>query len=281
LDFIEALYFRPLFSLWLIKKEVLTKKLLAIIQYLDYPLVCKMIFNQMREGKKQVLLFCDKNPENSLLVKTLLKIFREAKFIHMIRDARDNVNSHMKSFRGKNVYFIAQRWKGYNLAIEAEKGKNPSLFYTLYYEKLVTDTKTTMLSLCEFLRVPFNEVMLENHFPERIEAIKESKFFKRVSVMHQSMLSPINISNIGKWEKQMSKRNIAITEKITSGLAHDKYGYFISSQKNALKNVSHVKLFVSRTLYVVWELYTHLRYKNYRFNKLHYIQKMKTRPMGV
>src|ERR1700728_3059002 len=52
MDFIEELYFRPLFLLWLINKEELTEKLLEIAEYADYALICKTIFYQMRQGRE-------------------------------------------------------------------------------------------------------------------------------------------------------------------------------------------------------------------------------------
>jgi hypothetical protein len=281
LDFIEALYFRPLFSLWLIKKEDLTKKLLAIVDYLDYALVCKMIFSQMTQGKENVLLFCDKNPENSLLIKTLLKIFPEARFIHMLRDPRDNINSQIKTFKKKNAYFTARRWYGYNMAIENVKLQMPDKFFTVYYEKLAVETEAALMPLCDFLKIPFNKAMIENHFPERLEAMKDNKLFNRVKRMHQSLANPVNSSNIGKWEKEMSPENIAITEIITGTLAHNKYGYSTRAKNEIKERVSGYKLFKSWVRYQVWELYTRFRYKSYAYNKFYYKRKIRSRPLGA
>jgi hypothetical protein len=281
LEFIEALYFRPLFFLWLIKKEELTKNLLSITEHADYALICKMIFHQMAQGKENVLLFSDKNPENSLLMDTLLKIFPDTRFIHMIRDPRDNINSQIKSFRKKNAYYTARRWSGYNLAIEKIKTKMPQRFFTVFYEKLVTETEQTLISLCKFLDVPFNIAMTENHFGERMETFKDNKLVDRYKLIHKGLLNPVNTNNIGRWEKEMSAENIAITEIITGTLARDKYGYATRVKKDIKEKVPAYTLFRSLLWYRVWEFFTRMRYKNYAFNKVYYTRKIKTRPLGV
>jgi protein-tyrosine sulfotransferase len=281
LNFIEALYFRPVFSFWSINKEELTQKLLAIASYADYSLLCKMIFYQMLHGKEKIMLFCDKNPENSLHIKILLKVFPEAKFIHMVRDPRDSVNSHSRSFGKKDIYIIARSWVGYNVSIQKIKEKTPLKFHTLLYEELIVNTKNTLVSLCEFLDVPFSDSMMKNRFMERMEDMKQNKFFKRMEKIHQSLLEPINIKNIGKWEREMNSESIAITEAIAGPLARNKYGYTMSLKSNFSGKISYYKLFASYIQYRIWELFTRLRYKSYRINKIYYTRKMVSRPMGV
>ncbi len=231
-EFIEALYFRPLFSLWLINKDELTEKLNAIADKADYALICKIIFYQMSQGKENISLFCDKNPENSLFINTLLKVFPDAKFIHMVRDPRDNVNSQSRSFKKKNIYLIARRWMGYNTAIENEKKKMPARFHALLYENLVTTTEASMKAVCEFLGITYSPSMIEHQFNDRIESLKENKFIERVKTIHKGLLNPINTSNIGKWQKEMSPQSIAITESITGDLAKTKYGYKVKREKS-------------------------------------------------
>lgn len=281
LDFVDALYYRPVFSLWNINRQQLNEKLLSIAGEADYPLMCKTVFHQMANGKENIMVFCDKNPENSLFIETLLKVFPNARFLHMVRDPRDNVNSQNKSFRKKNIYLIAQRWLGYNKAIEKVKQRMPEKFYTVFYEKLVTNTEATMRAVCEFLKVPYSEEMIENRFKDRVKTIEQNPFADRMKNLHKSLMQPVNTTNIGKWQKEMSPLNVAITETIAGKLAHEKYNYTIGTKHADKIKISRIKLMKSLWYYRLWEIYTRRRYRDYERNKRYYTRKMKSRPMGV
>lgn len=281
LDFADALYYRPVFSLWNINKQQLNEKLLSVVTEADYALMCRTVFYQMANGKENIMLFCDKNPENSLFIETLLKVFPDARFLHMVRDPRDNVNSQNKSFRKKNIYLIAQRWLGYNTAIEKAKQHIPERFYTVFYEKLVTNTEATMRAVCEFLKVPYSEEMIENRFKERVKNLEQNPFADRMKSLHKSLMQPVNTANIGKWQKEMSPLNVAITETIAGKLACEEYNYTIGTKHADRVKISRIKLVKSLWYYRLWEMYTRRRYRNYERNKRYYTRKMKSRPMGV
>jgi len=275
-EFVNTLFCEPLFSnLWLLNKAQIEEKLASVAEYLDYPLLCKMLFYQMRENKEKVLLICDKNPRYSLFAKKLLKIFPEARFIHIIRDPRDNVNSNIKRLNKKNTFFLARQWLGFNICIENMKRRFPNKFFTIIYEDMVRNPENTFIPLCEYLAVPYNDAMLNHQFPERLQMYEGQKAYKRAKTAHQNLLQPINTSNIGKWKNEMSEPDRTITEIITAKFANKYYRYNIEPyQKNSPK-ISPVRLFKSWIQYTLWQFFTRMRFKNYAFNKWYYINKKK------
>jgi len=277
LEFVDALFFNPLFSLWLLDRKQVTENLLAVVEFADYALLCKTVIYQMKRDKEKVKLLSDKNPINSLFVKKLLKIFPEAKFIHVVRDSRDSVNGHIKRLRNKNSFFLAWRWKRYNSLIETNKKQFPHKFFTIKYENMVRNMEETLISLSAFLTIPFHSSMLQNTPPQGLQSLHDNKFFedlspdrrnalfKELKSAHENSLSPVNLTHIEKWKHEMDPRDIAITEIITGKFAKSTYGYEFEVKRNTQK-ISKFQLLKSMWMYYSWEVFTRLRYNFYRFN---------------
>ena len=93
---------------------------------LTYPLACKIIANSF-EGifpKNELRTFGDKNPCYSLIFGYVYPVFQEAKFIHLLRDPRDN---HISLSNSRMEYpyisFTTLRWKKSYKQIEKFKQK--------------------------------------------------------------------------------------------------------------------------------------------------------------
>jgi hypothetical protein len=269
-DFIEELYKEPwITKIWGIDRWYLTSLLLSVRVGADYSSICKVIYYCMRGEKENILLLSDKNPIYVLFANTILKIFPEAKFIHLIRDPRDNVSSHLKSFGATNTAFIAQKWLGYNTILKDNRLKDPQRYYTLLYESMVEDTETNMKKLCEFLNVSFNERMIHNTFSERLESFKNKKLIlERTKEIHGNLLKPVNTSNIGKWKNQMSPRNIKIVERITGEFAAVFFNYAIDVSKKK-SGISYGKLLKTKVLYAIWQFFIRMKYRSYWFNSIY------------
>ena len=276
LDFVEALYSIQNFALWLINKEELTQELISVMEYADYRLICRMVYYQMRSKKENVQVIIDKNPASSLFIGRLLRIFPEAKFIHLVREPKDCVSAHIKRFNKQNTFFIAWYWRGFNASVEKVKQSLPDKFFTILYEDFVRNTEQTMMKLCAFIKVPFDSKIMQNQFPEMLPLYSENKTFERIKVVHEGLLSPINDSNIGKWKKEMNKRDAAITDLVTGDYAVNKYGYNREGVTQEDRNsISSFQLLRRKLQYYAWERFTKLRFRNYTFN-MYYRRKYKT-----
>lgn len=266
--FVETLYMEPLFAkLWHVNRKELTEKLLSIKDNANYSLLCKMVYYQLSKGKENVQYISDKNPPYALFIDTILKIFPNAKFVHIVREPRDNIYSHIISFNEKNPLFRAYQWVGFNKIIEAKKRMAPERFFFIKYEKLVNNPETVMRALSEFLKIPFHEGMIRNKATEVLTAeLAKSGLEREVAVIHKELLRPVNSLNIGKWEKGMTEYDRVITEKVTSEYARKVYGYEIEIDEKSKVHISRLKLLKGKCLYYTWQEFTRMRYKNFRIN---------------
>ena len=175
-------------------------------------------------GKKEIMLFGDKNPVYSNQAAQLAKIFPEAKFIHLTRDYRDNIVSMLDvDFEMPNIALLAYRWKYSYRAIQKVAGHNRDRFLRIRYEDLVTDPKAWVQEVCRFLDIPFESSVLEfqNKKPE-IEKQYPREFTEKY---FSSLFKPIDPAKTGIYKTRLTKRQIHIADMIVGKVADDA-GYF-------------------------------------------------------
>ena len=92
----------------------------------------------------------------------LLRIWPDARFIHICRDGRDVGRSVIEMGWAGNMYTAVQRWME---AEEVWSGMRRELSANRYidirYEVLVTEPEATLTRLCEFIGVPYDPAMLD------------------------------------------------------------------------------------------------------------------------
>jgi len=269
LHFADALYTEPLFShVWQPDKKKLIDELLAIKDNADYGLMCKVAYLQMRKDKTNVRLISDKNPHYVLFTDTLLKIFPNAKFIHIVREPRDNIYSHIASFKDKNTIFRAYQWLEFNSIAEKEKKKMPSSYFTVIYEDLVNNTEGVMRKLCDFLKIEYSPEMKENKPLSSISNdFVKTEMGGRAAAINDQLSKPITMSNIGKWKSGMSEYDRKVTEMITAKFARKWYNYDIETGKSNKTAVPVLKLLWGKYLYRTWAAFTRFRFKYLAINK--------------
>ena len=136
-----------------------------------------------------------------------MKIFPEAKFIHIYRDGRAVVNSIIKTDFGCNTsYHAAYQWKReVASSFMAEYLVNkPNIFMDIKYEYLIRETQICVENICRYIEVEFESNMLQNKGfikPATTEKIQRLVGYKPVE------------SRIDSWQNELSKKDIAIIEK--------------------------------------------------------------------
>jgi hypothetical protein len=95
------------------------------ISELDFKVLIKVVYLNYPSPfpKGRIMLIGDKNPIYSIFTKELFEVFPDAKFIHLIRDYRDNIVSNRTVFKRQSVARLALGWKLYNIFIEKMKKK--------------------------------------------------------------------------------------------------------------------------------------------------------------
>lgn len=111
------------------------------------------------EGKPESRYVVDKSPRYITRGAHLLKIFPNARFIHIIRDVKAVAQSHNKVW-GKNVYRVSDQWNKSVLNFKKNASQD-SRVLELRYEDLINSPKEHMAEIADFLEIS-NEFDLKN-----------------------------------------------------------------------------------------------------------------------
>jgi Sulfotransferase family len=162
--------------------------------------------------------YADKTPNYVLHVPLLAGLFPEARFVHLIRDGREVAMSLLDvGFGPRTMREAALQWRervAHGLAYGRELG--PSRCRQVRYEDLLEDPAGTVASLCDFVGLGFDPMMLQ--YFERAESIASSDVYKYRSVR----LPPTR--NLRDWRTQMSKKDLTLFEAI-AGDVLEEVGY--------------------------------------------------------
>ncbi|MEA3504130.1 MAG: sulfotransferase [Bacteroidota bacterium] len=224
-QFTDDLYLHKELNNWTIDKEELRKYLLRFKGEASFQTLIKAVYSKHKSQNKKedILLFGDKNPVYSTNTKKLFKIFPDAKYIHLTRDYRDNIQSILKvDFEAPYIPLIAYRWRYSAKRILKLKSKNPNSFYTIRYEDFVTKPKKHFAAICDFLNIPYTEDVFD--FNKKKDSSFKNYPEKEVKKYHQSLQQPINTKKIGIWKKHLSVQQVKMAEAIIGKYA-EKSGY--------------------------------------------------------
>lgn len=225
-QFISDLYLEKKFVLfWQVPRQKLRELILSYDPAtLDFATLCKLVYLSYSSQfeKRRIILLGDKNPIYSLFIDELLEVFPEARFVHLVRDHRDNIVSNREAFESRHVGQLAIGWLNYNLAIEQAKKKHPLQFCTVRYEDLVEDPVTEMKRICAFTKVEFDPGMLEAH--KKVHKIADATRKSYIHAIFPNMLNPINKNSVNRWMNAMTTSELALANTIAGELAL-RYGY--------------------------------------------------------
>jgi len=169
--------------------------------YCDGDFSIANVFEQLIRHDAQVpkgALWGDKSPSYLSHMSTIRSIFPHAKFIHLVRDARDYVLSLENAF-GKNKYRAAQRWNDSMIQSKVDGGKLGSDFIEVRYEDLVDNPLEEAKRLCTFLELVFEDGMLT--LDRATENLGDTK-----GSVH------IVAGNYGKYKERLTSRELTSIE---------------------------------------------------------------------
>ena len=94
----------------------------------------------------------------------LLRIWPDAKFIHIVRDGRDVARSCIGMGWAGNVWTGIERWiEAENLWADMKQSLSKEQQIEITYEALITQTVATLTKLCDFMGIAFEPEMLDYH----------------------------------------------------------------------------------------------------------------------
>ncbi|MCF8232712.1 MAG: sulfotransferase [Bacteroidales bacterium] len=210
---------------WTVDLQQLREDLLALEGNTSYTELCKVV-NASYESlfpKQEIKLVGDKNPVYSNRAEYLLKMFPDAKFIHMVRDYRDYLQSMLRAGFVKGITpIIAHRWrKSLKLNFKLQR-KYPDQFYFVRYEDFVEEPEKYFQKMCDFLEIPYEEQIFDFHNYK--EKFLEHYGVEDLELYHSKLFRPISNKNVGDWREQLNKEQVIVAEAVT-GKTAEKAGY--------------------------------------------------------
>ena len=144
----------------------------------------------------------DKTPMNVFYLDDILSTVPEAKFINLIRDGVDVVESFLRIGRYITVDSAARRWK---LAIEAAESfaeKNNKNIITIKYEDLVIHPRKILKSICHFLAIDYSERMMH------CLTLPKSLATEMTQKHHENATLRLTSTNIGLGKSELSSEDL-------------------------------------------------------------------------
>jgi len=229
--FYDALFQKLRISYWEIQNwpeldaRRLKESILACEGEHTFETLFKVVYSSYHSyfDKKEILLFGDKNPVYSNQADQLAMLFPTAKFIHLIRDYRDNIVSMLDvDFEMPNTTLLAYRWKYSIDTINRTAARFPEHFVTLRYEDLVADPQSRFAELCHFLEIPEAPSIFE--FQARNEELEAHVPKELIDRYFKNLFKPIDDSRVGLYRNRLSNRQIRIAE-LVAGKTGKNAGY--------------------------------------------------------
>ena len=201
------------FDVWPIDQKSLFRSLMACEGNNSYSTVCKVVYYEYRSifGHNYLLALGDKNPGYTIYTPRLLKIFPEAKFIHIVRDYRDNyISIRNVDFELPIISVTTSKWRYFVKKFIKAAGKYPGTHLEIRYEDLVSQPEEQFRSLCEFVGIPYSSVPFD-FYKKTGEAMRVYPK-KLVLKYHSSLFHKINADKVGLWKNDLTPREVAVAD---------------------------------------------------------------------
>ena len=166
---------------------------------LTYPELIKDFLKQRQTEANKPLIgaTCHRN------FHRLLYIWPEAKFMHIVRDPRDVARSCIGMGWAGNTWYGVDGWMEAEKAWEILKQKvSSSRCLEISYERFITDNKTVLEEMCDFMGTKFNGLMFD---------YEDSTEYK--------LPDP---GLIFQWKKKASKEEVQMVEAKVGNLLEDR-----------------------------------------------------------
>ena len=215
LEFYDDLWTEQRLVKWGLDRDQLRQTLLAVDRSSSFADLCRTVYGQyaLSQGRPDTRIIGDKNPHYSLCIAPLVELFPDSKFIHIVRDPRDNILSYQRvRFDVNGTAALAFRWRQYNEAIMQYRLRLPDRFMLLRFEDLVQNPAVELARLCSFLGVTYSSEMLEYYRQERVETQFD---------WHQNLSKPLDSTRIYAWKKNMDPAEAKLAEVICADVAQE------------------------------------------------------------
>jgi len=181
------------------------------------------IFIRMHEYKcaqKNKSVWCCKSLESVIFLDAFEKEDYKPFIIYLERDGRDVAASFKKIMVGeKHIYHLASKWKKeQELALNYIASLPDDRFMVIKYEDLIANPEKIMRQLCDKIGLAYRDEILNYYASDESHKTAES------GKMWANVTKPILKNNAHKFEKELSRDEIAIFETV-AGDVLERLGY--------------------------------------------------------
>jgi hypothetical protein len=168
---LERLYEHPRFAKLGIDRAAVDRLLEqdGYVAYADFVTGLFDLYGDLQHKR----LVGDKTPRYVRSIPILSELWREARFVHLIRDGRDVCLSVLDWRKGapnfstwdEDAVSTTALWWEWHVRLGREAGAvlSPDQYHELHYESLVADSERECTALCEFLGLDYDASMLRFH----------------------------------------------------------------------------------------------------------------------
>ena len=161
----------------------------TIDRSLDYPQLIDSFLVQLREraGKPLVGATVHRHFDR------LLRIWPDARFIHLLRDGRDVASSAIAMDWASQMWTGCQRWIDAERLWERLAAEVPETRrIDIRFEPLIRQPKESLTRICDFLSVPYDSAMLD--YPD------------------DTTYGPPDVAIISRWQRRLSPKQVQLAE---------------------------------------------------------------------
>ncbi len=201
------------FDLWPLDPDRLRRSLMACEGKNTYGTICKVVYHEYRSIFKHGILMAigDKNPGYTIYTSRLLKIFPEARFIHIVRDYRDNfVSIRNVDFELPFISLTVSKWRYFVKKFRQAAEKHPGTHLEIRYEDLVSDPEHQFALLCRFIGIPYSEKPFD--FYKKSEEVLKIYPSDLILKYHSSLLKKINPGRTGLWKDRLTEGELRVAD---------------------------------------------------------------------
>jgi hypothetical protein len=164
----------------------------------------------------------DKRPAYHGHIDALMRLFPEARLVHVVRDPRDCVASlkRMPWFHASSHYAVAE-WAAAIRHTDAAARRWPDAVTRIRYESLVADPERELRALCAAIGEDYDPAMAE---PERVADVA----VPLQQAWHSNTRAVVSAARIGGWTKGLDRWEVALCETVLGGHMR-RFGYEPSS----------------------------------------------------
>ncbi len=268
-------------DLYFSDRKVFTENLKQHINLLNWSRLIKLTYLHFIDTKEKstIEVIIDKQIKYFFHLKKIQEIFPNARFIVLVRDVRDNIVSkrNRKLNWNQHPLFLTALWRDTYRCVSQLPANS---YITIRYEDLMEKTKETMLKICEWVNVNFEDEMLntEGKYLDFIHQKKNQvnpEFINHLMKFHSGLSQPSSTKQIGQYKDALSKKEIDRIEQISSNELSI-FGYTLNQPTQKTPSISSFYFIFLAKVYRRWllsfyfKIPLHLKLKIKKFRKKKY-----------